>query len=78
MTLTGMSRKLTTTYKHLVIMLYVVIEGCSSLREVIAGLLADANKLGHLGLIMKLEITWPVYQAISNKLNETSGFTGQQ
>ncbi|MCD6336856.1 MAG: IS4 family transposase [Candidatus Marinimicrobia bacterium] len=39
-----------TTYKHLVIMLYAVIEGCSSLREVIVGLLADANKLSHLGL----------------------------
>ncbi len=39
-----------TTYKHLVIMLYAVLEGCSSLREVIVGLLADANKLGHLGL----------------------------
>ena len=39
-----------TSYKHLVIMLYAVLEGCSSLREVIVGLLADAHKVGHLGL----------------------------
>ena len=39
-----------TTYKHVVIMLFSVLEGCSSLREVIVGLLANANKLGHLGL----------------------------
>lgn len=39
-----------TTYKHLVIMLYAVLEGCSSLREVIIGLLADSHKVGHLGL----------------------------
>jgi len=39
-----------TTYKHVIVMLYTVLEGCSSLREVIVGLLADAHKLGHLGL----------------------------
>ncbi len=39
-----------TTYKHVVIMLFAVLEGCSSLREVIIGLLANANKLCHLGL----------------------------
>jgi hypothetical protein len=39
-----------TTYKHVIVMLYTVMEGCSSLREVIVGLLADSHKLGHLGL----------------------------
>jgi len=39
-----------TTYKHVIVMLYTVLEGYSSLREVIVGLLADAHKLGHLGL----------------------------
>ncbi|TRZ77520.1 MAG: DUF4372 domain-containing protein, partial [Deltaproteobacteria bacterium] len=39
-----------TTYKLTIVMLYTVMEGCSSLREVIVGLLADARKLGHLGL----------------------------
>jgi len=39
-----------TTYKHVIVMLYTVMEGCSSLREVIVGLLADSHKLRHLGL----------------------------
>ena len=39
-----------TTYKHVIIMLFAVLEGCSSIREVIVGLLANAHKLGHLGL----------------------------
>lgn len=39
-----------TTYKHVIVMLYTVMEGCSSIREVIVGLLADSHKLGHLGL----------------------------
>ncbi|RPJ57185.1 MAG: IS4 family transposase [Dehalococcoidia bacterium] len=39
-----------TTYNHLVVMLFVAIEGYSSIREVILGLLANAHKLSHLGL----------------------------
>jgi hypothetical protein len=39
-----------TTYHHLVVMLYVSIEGFQSIREVILGLLANAHKLSHLGL----------------------------
>jgi len=39
-----------TTYHHVVVMLFVVLEGYESIREVITGLLANANKLGHLGL----------------------------
>ena len=39
-----------TTYKHLVTMLYLVLEGCTSIREVTTGLLACCTKLFHLGL----------------------------
>lgn len=39
-----------TTYNHLVVMLFVVLEGYQSIREVILGLLANAHKLYHLGL----------------------------
>lgn len=39
-----------TTYNHLVVMLFVALEGYNSIREVILGLLANAHKLSHLGL----------------------------
>lgn len=39
-----------TTYNHLVVMLFVALEGSRSIREVILGLLANAHKLSHLGL----------------------------
>ena len=39
-----------TTYHHLVVMLFVSIEGYHSIRETILGLLANAHKLSHLGL----------------------------
>lgn len=39
-----------TTYHHLVVMLFVALEGYQSIREVILGLLANAHKLSHLGL----------------------------
>ena len=38
------------TYNHVVVMLFVAFEGYHSIREVIVGLLANAHKLGHLGL----------------------------
>ena len=38
------------TYHHLVVMLFCVIEGYHSLREVVLGLLSNAHKLFHLGL----------------------------
>ena len=38
------------TYHHVVIMLFSVLEGYHSLREVILGLLSNAHKLSHLGL----------------------------
>ncbi len=37
-----------TTYKHLVTMLYLVFEGCTSIREVTTGLLACSTKLFQL------------------------------
>ncbi|NLB25521.1 MAG: IS4 family transposase [Bacteroidales bacterium] len=39
-----------TTYHHVVVMLFVAIEGYHSLRETILGLLGNAHKLSHLGL----------------------------
>ena len=39
-----------TTYKHLVIMLYSIFEGVSSLREAVIGMLANSGKINHLGL----------------------------
>jgi len=39
-----------TTYHHVVVMLFATIEGCTSIRETIVGLLANAHKLAHLGL----------------------------
>lgn len=39
-----------TTYHHVVVMLFVSIEGYHSIRETILGLLANAHKLSHLGL----------------------------
>lgn len=39
-----------TTYKHLIVMLYSVFEGVSSLREAVIGMLANSYKINHLGL----------------------------
>ncbi len=39
-----------TTYDHLIVMLFVSLEGYNSIREIILGLLANAHKLSHLGL----------------------------
>ena len=38
------------TYHHIVVMLFAVISGYHSLREVVLGLLSNAHKLVHLGL----------------------------
>ena len=39
---------------HLVVMLYAVIMRFDSLREITASLLAEARKLGHLGITFKI------------------------
>lgn len=39
-----------TAYHHLVVMLFAVLEGYSSIREVVTGLLSNAHKLQHLGI----------------------------
>jgi hypothetical protein len=39
-----------TTYNHLVVMVFIAFEGYHSIREVVLGLLANANKLPHLGI----------------------------
>jgi hypothetical protein len=40
-----------STYNHVIVMLFVAFEGYHSIREVILGLLANAHKLAHLGLL---------------------------
>jgi hypothetical protein len=40
-----------STYNHVIVMLFVAFEGYHSIREVILGLLANAHKLSHLGLL---------------------------
>ena len=39
-----------TTYNHLIMLLYSVFEGVSSLREAVIGMLANSTKINHLGL----------------------------
>ena len=39
-----------TTYHHVIVMLFVSLEGYHSIREVVLGLLANSHKLSHLGL----------------------------
>ena len=52
-----------TTYNHVVVMLFTALEGYSSIREVIVGLLANAHKLSHLGLsyIVRRSTLWSCY-----------------
>jgi len=40
-----------STRQHLIIMLFAAFEGYNSLREVVLGMLSNAHKLAHLGLI---------------------------
>lgn len=39
-----------STYNHVIVMLFVALEGYHSIREAILGLLANSHKLSHLGL----------------------------
>ena len=39
-----------TTYQHLITMIYTVLSGCSSLREITSIMLACEGKINHLGL----------------------------
>lgn len=39
-----------STYNHVIVMLFVALEGFHSIREAILGLLANSHKLSHLGL----------------------------
>ena len=43
-----------TAWIHLVVMLYAIIKRFDSLREITASLLADRNKLSHLGITFKI------------------------
>jgi hypothetical protein len=39
-----------STYNHVIVMLFVALEGFHSIREAVLGLLANSHKLSHLGL----------------------------
>ncbi len=39
-----------TTYKHIIVMMFLSLKGYQSIRDAITGLLANVHKLGHLGL----------------------------
>ena len=41
-------------WTHLVVMLYAVIKRFDSLREITTSLLADTNKLAHIGILFKI------------------------
>ena len=43
-----------TAWIHLVVMLYAIIKRFDSLREITTSLLADTNKLSHLGITFKI------------------------
>ena len=43
-----------TVWIHLIVMLYAVIKRFDSLREITTSLLADTNKLAHLGITFKI------------------------
>jgi hypothetical protein len=55
------------TYHHTVVMLFAVLEGYHSLREVILGLLSNAHKLSHLGL------SYPVSRSTLSDANARRG-----
>ena len=42
-----------TVWIHLIVMLYAVIKRFDSLREITTSLLADTNKLAHIGITSK-------------------------
>jgi len=42
--------KVFKTYDHLITMLYVVLSGCNSLREISGIMFACANRINHLGI----------------------------
>ena len=43
-----------TAWVHLIVMLYAVIKRFDSLREITTSLLADTNKLAHIGITFKI------------------------
>lgn len=69
------------TYDHLVVMLYTIFNRCTSIREVVTGLLACHNKLQHLGIqhsVRKSTLSdanrrrdYRVFEAIYNCLHKT-------
>lgn len=38
------------SYSHFLIRLYAVLMHCDSLREIVVGMLSEANKINHLGI----------------------------
>lgn len=73
------------TYDHLVVMLYTIFNRCTSIREVVTGLLACHTKLQHLGIqhsVRKSTLSdanrrrdYRVFEAIYNCLHKTYAAT---
>lgn len=69
------------TYDHLIVMLYAIFNRCTSIREVVTGLLACHSKLHHLGIqhsVRKSTLSdankrrdYRVFEAIYNHLHKT-------
>jgi hypothetical protein len=69
------------TYDHLIVMLYAIFNRCTSIREVVTGLLACHSKLHHLGIqysVRKSTLSdankrrdYRVFEAVYNHLYET-------
>ena len=51
-----------TVWVHLIVMLYAVIKRFDSLREITTSLLADTNKLAHIGITFKIGIFEAIYR----------------
>jgi hypothetical protein len=73
------------TYDHLIVMLYTIFNRCTSIREVVTGLLACHTKLQHLGIqypVRKSTLSdanrrrdYRVFEAIYNYLHHTYAST---
>lgn len=73
------------TYDHLIVMLYTIFNRCTSIREVITGLLACNTRLGHLGIqhaVRKSTLSdanrrrdYRVFEGIYNHLHRTYAST---
>jgi hypothetical protein len=58
-----------TIWQHFVSMMYCVLAGCTSLREIVVGLEAFEGKLNHIGLNKAMEIKTEVHPVSNTFIN---------